>query len=193
MSQPLDAAKEHRAGKDATMTVPSPISPVILPPKARRKPRVGLVAGGLAAYWPQFPDLLPQLQASARYVAERFATMDAEVIDAGFISDASEGWAAAETLRAANCDLVVIYLTTYLTSSMVLPIAQQAHAPVLVIDLQPEEKMDHPNFDTGKWLAYCGQCSVPELGNLFRRHRPSLVPPVKVFIGRMHVDQRIEL
>ena len=40
---------------------------------------------------------------------------------------------------------------------------------MLVIDLQPTETMDHANFDTGKWLAYCGQCPVPEVGNVFRR------------------------
>lgn len=137
--------------------------------KARRKPRVGLVAGGLGAYWPQFPNLLPQLQESARYVSDRFKQMDAEVTDVGFISDAQEGAAAAEQLRKADCDLIVLFLTTYLTSSMVLPIAQRAGCPVLVIDLQPTEKMDHANFDTGAWLAYCGQCPVPEVGNTFRR------------------------
>jgi len=141
----------------------------LLPPKRRRKTRIGLVAGGLGTYWPQFPHLLPQLQESARYVSERFAEMDAEVTDVGFISDAQEGAAAAETLRRADCDLIVLFLTTYLTSSMVLPIAQRANTPVLVIDLQPTEKMDHASFDTGAWLAYCGQCPVPEVGNLFRR------------------------
>lgn len=141
----------------------------LLPPKARRKPRIGLVAGGLGTYWPQFPDLLPQLQDSSRYVSERFAQMDAEVTDVGFISDAVEGTRAAEELRRADCDLIVLFLTTYLTSSMVLPIAQRSGAPVLVIDLQPSEKMDHANFDTGAWLAYCGQCPVPEVGNVFRR------------------------
>ena len=141
----------------------------LLPPKIRRKTRIGLVAGGLGTYWPQFPGLLPQLQESARYVAERFAAMDAEVIDVGFISHAQEGAAAAETLREADCDLIVMFLTTYLTSSMVLPIAQRSNTPVLVIDLQPTEKMDHANFDTGLWLAYCGQCPVPEVGNVFRR------------------------
>ena len=134
-----------------------------------RKTRIGLVAGGLAAYWPQFPDLLPQLQESARFVTARFNEMDAEVIDAGFVSDASEAVLAAEKLRLANTDLTVIFVTTYLTSSMVLPIAQRVGAPVLIIDLQPSEKMDHPRFDTGKWLAYCGQCSVPEVGNVLRR------------------------
>jgi L-arabinose isomerase len=144
-------------------------APELLTPKARRKPRIGLVAGGLGTYWPQFPDLLPQLQESARYVSARFQSMDAEVTDAGFISDAQEGAAAAESLRRADCDLIVLFLTTYLTSSMVLPIAQRTNTPVLVIDLQPTEKMDHASFDTGAWLAYCGQCPVPEVGNVFRR------------------------
>lgn len=137
--------------------------------RTRRTTRIGLVAGGLGTYWPQFPDLLPQLQESSRYVADRFQQMDAEVTDVGFISDAQEGAAAAERLRQADCDLIVLFLTTYLTASMVLPIAQRSGAPVLVVDLQPSEKMDHASFDTGAWLAYCAQCSVPELGNVFRR------------------------
>ncbi|GAA0458888.1 L-arabinose isomerase [Paractinoplanes deccanensis] len=141
----------------------------LLPAAVRRKTRIGLVAGGLGAYWPQFPGLLPQLKESAAYVSSRFQRMDAEVVDVGFISDAREGAVAAETLRRADCDLIVLFLTTYLTSDMVLPIAQRAHTPVLVIDLQPTERMDHAQFDTGAWLAYCGQCPVPEVGNVFRR------------------------
>ncbi len=53
------------------------------------------------------PTLLPQLQASARRVSERFAALDCEVVDVGFISDAQEGAAAAEKLRLADCDLIV--------------------------------------------------------------------------------------
>ncbi|WP_309615093.1 L-fucose/L-arabinose isomerase family protein [Salinibacterium sp.] len=141
----------------------------LLPPKVRRKTRIGLVAGGLGAYWPQFPQLLPQLQESTRYVVDRFEKMDGEVIDVGFVSDAQEAAVAAETLRRADCDLIVMFITTYLTSSMVLPIAQRAGVPVLVIDLQPTLTMDHATFGTGEWLAYCGQCSIPEIGNVFRR------------------------
>lgn len=137
--------------------------------KVRRKTRIGLVAGGLGAYWPQFPQLKPQLEESTRYVVERFQEMDGEVTDVGFVSDAQEAAVAAEKLRAADCDLIVMFITTYLTSSMVLPIAQRSKTPVLVIDLQPTEKMDHAIFGTGEWLAYCGQCSVPEVGNVFRR------------------------
>ena len=56
----------------------------------RRRTRIGLVAGGLGAYWPQFPDLLPTLQRSAQRVTERFQGLEADVVDAGFISDAGE-------------------------------------------------------------------------------------------------------
>lgn len=131
--------------------------------------RIGLVAGGLGAYWPQFPDLLPQLQRSARRVAQRMGTFGAEVIDAGFISDAQDGAAAAKKLRDADCDLIVGFLTTYLTSDMLVPIAQRSGAPVLLINLQPSPSMDHETFDTGQWLAYCGACPLPEMANAFRR------------------------
>jgi len=134
-----------------------------------RRTKVGLVAGGLGAYWPQFPDLLPQLQRSAAYVSARMHALDCDVTDAGFISDAADAARAAETLRAAGCDLIVCYLTTYMTASMVVPIAQRSGAPVLLINLQPTEAMDHATFDTGQWLAYCGACPLPEIANSFQR------------------------
>jgi len=134
-----------------------------------RRTRIGLVAGGLGAYWPQFPDLLPQLQASARRVSERFAALDCEVVDVGFISDAQEGAVAAEKLRVADCDLIVGFLTTYMTASMLVPVAQRSGAPVLLLNLQPTEAMDHASFDTGAWLAYCGACPLPEMANAFER------------------------
>lgn len=152
----------------ATAETPADLS-ALLPPMTRRKTRIGLVAGGLAAYWPQFPDLLPQLRRSTAYVVDRFDRLDAEVVDVGFISDAQEAAMAGEKLRQADTDLIVVFLTTYLTASMVLPIAQRSGTPVLVIDLQPTEAMDHAGFGTGEWLAYCGQCPVPEIGNVFRR------------------------
>jgi L-arabinose isomerase len=134
-----------------------------------RKVRIGLVAGGLGAYWPQFPDLLPQLQRSADRVSERMRELDAEIIDVGFISDAQEGAAAAERLRIADCDLIVGFLTTYMTATMLVPIAHRSGAPVLLINLQPTESMDHADFDTGQWLAYCGACPLPEMANAFAR------------------------
>lgn len=155
---------------------------------ARRRTRIGLVSGGLGAYWQQFPDLLPQLQRSAAAVVTRFEAMDAEIVDAGFVSDATDTTRAAERLRTADCDLIVLFVATYLTSSMVLPIAQRTGTPVLVIDLQPTSRMDHAAFGTAEWLAYCGQCPVPEIGNVFRRAGI----PFRSVSGWLHQDSAWE-
>ncbi|MFC6705079.1 arabinose isomerase [Flexivirga alba] len=141
----------------------------LLSRKALRRTKVGLVSGGLGAYWPQFPELLPQLQRSAARVSERLSALDCEVVDVGFISDPQEGAKAAERLRAADCDLIVGFLTTYLTANMLVPVAQRSNAPVLLLNLQPTEAMDHATFDTGAWLAYCGACPLPEMANTFER------------------------
>jgi L-arabinose isomerase len=141
----------------------------LLPRITPRPTTVGLVAGGLGAYWPQFPDLLPQLQSSARRVSQRIQGLGCDVVDAGFISDAEQGARAAEVLRTAGCDLIVGFLTTYMTASMLVPIAQRSGAPVLLINLQPTEKMDHATFGTGEWLAYCGACPLPEMASSFAR------------------------
>lgn len=151
------------------MTDEAPAAGVRLERVPGRRATVGFVAGGLGMYWPQFPALLPRLQACARRVAERLTALGADVVDAGFVSDATEGNAAAETLRVADVDLIVVYVPTYLTASMVMPVAQRSGAPVLVLNLQPTEVMDHAAFDTEAWLAYCGACPVPELGNAFLR------------------------
>lgn len=132
-------------------------------------PRIGLVSGGLAAYWPQFPGLHEAVLRSTARVRERLQQLGAEVVDAGFVDDARQSGPAGDALRAAGCDLVVFFVPTYLTSSMVLPVAQRAAAPVLVLNLQPSASMDHAEFDTGRWLAYCGACPVPEIGNTFLR------------------------
>jgi L-arabinose isomerase len=123
----------------------------------------------LGAYWPQFPDLLPQLERSAARIAQRLRELGCEVVDAGFISDPRDADRAAEQLRVAGCDLIVSYLATYMTSAMLVPIAQRSGAPVLLLNLQPTEAMDHETFDTGQWLAYCGACSLPEMANALTR------------------------
>jgi L-arabinose isomerase len=93
----------------------------------------------------------------------------ADVVATGFVSDAAEAAAAAEKLRAERCDLIVDYLATYQTASMVVPVAQRGGAPVLIVTLQPGPAMDHATVDTGRWLSYCGSCALPEASNALAR------------------------
>lgn len=134
-----------------------------------RAPRIGLVTGGLGAYWPQFPQLRPTLERSAARIAKRLGGLGADVVDVGLVSDETEARAAAERLRVVGCDLVCAFVATYMTATMMVPIGQRAGAPVLFVNLQPSEAMDHEAIDTGGWLAYCGACPLPELANAFER------------------------
>jgi L-arabinose isomerase len=71
----------------------------------------------------------------------------------------------------------VLYVTTYALSSTVLPVVRRAKVPVVVLNLQPEAKIDYAKFKalpdrtamTGEWLAYCSACPVPEIANVFAR------------------------
>lgn len=132
------------------------------------KAKVGLFAVGLAAYWPQFPGLKDRLEGYYRHVAEQLEQV-ADLVPLGLIDTPQGAYAAGADLAAAQVDLVICHTATYATSSQVLPIVQQAKAPVLVLNLQPTASLDYENTDTGEWLANCSTCCVPELANAFHR------------------------
>ena len=135
----------------------------------RRRTRVGLVPAGSVRTGRSSPTCCRSCSAPRDGSPNGSPRSDCEVVDVGFISDAPDGAAAAEQLRLADCDLIVGFLTTYMTASMLVPVAQRSGAPVLLLNLQPTEAMDHASFDTGAWLAYCGACPLPEMANAFAR------------------------
>ena len=141
--------------------------PVVAPPPLERvtsvRPRIALVAGGLGVYWGQFDNLQPTLRRAADEIGRRLTGLGADVQDYGFVSDPVDGAAAAEKIRTANVDLIVLYVSTYMTSAQVLPIFKYGGAPVLLLCLQPGTSMDHETFGTGEWLAFAGSAGLPEM------------------------------
>ncbi len=132
------------------------------------RPTVGLATIGLAAYWPQFPGLRERLIGYAQTVITGL-TQEADVVDAGMVDTPEGGREAGEELARRSVDLVVIHAATYATSSQVLPIVARTGAPVLVLNLQPTDRMDYATADTGEWLAQCSACCVPELAGALAR------------------------
>jgi L-arabinose isomerase len=130
-------------------------------PKAHRL-RVGLFAVGLAAYWPQFGGLKPRLQGFKHIIKARLSEY-AEPVDAGLIDSAPDAAAAGDLFAREGVELIVCYVATYATSGQVLPAAQKARVPVLILNLQPVSALDYAKADTGEWLANCGVCRVPEI------------------------------
>jgi L-arabinose isomerase len=132
--------------------------------------KVGLFGIGLAAYWPQFKGLKRRLEGYQRVVRERLSNC-CQVIDAGLVDSDSKAAAAGELLVSHSVQLVICHVTTYATSSQVLPAVQRAGAPVLILNLQPASALEYAKTDTGEWLANCCACCVPEIACAFARSR----------------------
>lgn len=139
------------------------------PPRMQRG-KVGLFGIGLAAYWPQFKGLKERLEGYQRVVRQRLAD-HARVVDAGLVDTAQGAVAAGDRFAREGVELVVCYVATYATSSQVLPAVQKAHAPVLILNLQPASALDYERTTTQEWLANCCACCVPEIACSFARSR----------------------
>ncbi|RSL15002.1 L-arabinose isomerase [Edaphobacter aggregans] len=141
------------------------------------KLRVGLLGIGLAAYWTQFDGLEERLKGYLDTVAERLYDPTREVINFGLVDSAERASIVGHETRVQDIDFLVIYVTTYALSAIVLPIVRKAKVPVLVLNLQPTAALDYARFNdlqdrttmTGEWLAYCSACTMPEIANVFER------------------------
>lgn len=131
--------------------------------------KVGLFSIGLAAYWPQFEGLRERLAGYGAFVGRQLAAMGVQVVDAGLVDDQPGALAAGDRFIREDVDLVVCYVTTYATSSQVLPAVQRVNRPVLVLNLQPTAQLAYTQTGTGEWLANCQACCVPEIACAFER------------------------
>jgi L-arabinose isomerase len=148
--------------------------------------RVGVFGIGLDAYWPQFAGLKERIQGYERRVEVRVAGLGGEVVSAGLVDSAQAAREAGDRFAAAQVDLVLCHAVTYATSSTVLPVAQAAGAPVVLLGLQPTPSLDYANTDTGEWLANCAACCVPEIAGAFTRARI----PYDTVAGTIGDDER---
>ena len=140
--------------------------------------RIGLFGIGLATYWPQFRGLKERLDRYQRRIRALIEQNEGvSVIDAGLVDDPTRARQVGTRFREQAVDLVVLYISTYALSSTVLPVAQIAGAPLLVLNVQPVAAIDYEAFNaladrgamTGEWLAHCQACAVPEIAAVFRR------------------------
>jgi len=133
--------------------------------------KVGLFGIGLDAYWPQFEGLEERLRSYVQQVAERLTQPGVQVVDLGLIDTPEKAFMAGHQFRAADVDLILLYVTTYALSSTVLPVVRRAKLPVIILNLSPSPAIDYSTFNalgdrtkmTGEWLAYCQACPVPEV------------------------------
>ena len=140
---------------------------------------IGFVSTGLGTYWGQFPGLLDHLTTYSKQISEHLKASgkDVAIIDAGLVDSAQSSTSAAEVLASSRLELLFIYVSTYTLSSTVLPLAQAAGCPCILLNIQPDAKIDYKTLNslpdrgdrTGLWLEYCQACSIPEIAGVFNR------------------------
>ena len=140
--------------------------------------QVGFLYTGLNTYWSQFEGLKDHLDRYAAQIVSYLQESDnVEVTNLGLIDSAESAALASETLRRTGTDLLFIYVSTYCLSSTVLPVAQAAGCPCILLNIQPDSRIDYARLNsttgrtgrTGMWLEYCQACSIPEIAGVFNR------------------------
>jgi L-arabinose isomerase len=145
--------------------------------KTNEKVKIGIFSVGLDTYWGQFGDLLEELTQYLRCICTRIGKMNAVLINAGMVDDPVKARQAAYMFKKENVEMIFVFVSTYALSSTVLPVAQIVKTPFVILNLQPGASIDFAVFNdikdrgikTGKFLAYCQSCSVPEITGVLKR------------------------
>jgi L-arabinose isomerase len=141
------------------------------------KIKIGLFGIGLDTYWPQFEGLHDRLIGYQGQIGAKIKSFGVNLVEAGLVDNPAKAREAASLLRREEVDLIFLYVSTYALSSTVLPVVQQARAPVVVLNLQPVAQLDYEKFNalgdrglmTSLWLEHCQACSCPEIASVFNR------------------------
>ncbi|MDQ0338699.1 L-arabinose isomerase [Caldalkalibacillus uzonensis] len=138
------------------------------PIKPAKKARVGLYSIGLEAYWNQFEGLRERLLEYGQFIENKMQTFG-EVYNFGLVDTEGKAREAGEWFNKNSVDIIFCHSATYSTSAAVLPVHQICQKPVIILNLQPTERINYAQTTTGEWLAHCGACPVSELSNAFNR------------------------
>jgi L-arabinose isomerase len=148
--------------------------------------KIGVFHVGFHRYWPQFPGLRERLDGYRRKFEERLRGFDVEVVSAGLVDDVGSGRRAGDFFASHNVDLLFCFVTTYVQSAYVLPVAQRSHAHLVLVGLQPTPGMDTATATTADQLAHDNCTSLPEILYAVKRARLQ----ADVVFGMLHGDER---
>jgi L-arabinose isomerase len=154
--------------------------------------RIGLIGLGLQTYWPQFEGLEERLRGYVEVAQKKIERKGRVVINLGLVDSHQKSIDAGRACRQQEIDLLLVYVTTYSLSSVILPVIQRAKVPVILLNLQPKAAINYERFNkmgdrtamTGEWLTFCSACPVPEIANVLRR----LEIPFYQVTGMLHDD-----
>ncbi len=130
--------------------------------KTKRTAKIGVFAVAHATYWDQFEGLYDNIMGYHRDFLKLVEENEVDVVDFGMIDSSQKAYAAVKEIAGSGIDLLLCNMSTYATSSVFAPIMREATVPVVLVALQPLEKLDYTKASTFMQLENDNICSVPE-------------------------------
>ncbi len=144
---------------------------------------------GHKTYWGQFEGLKETLLGYHSEFTNKLDLNSVEVTDFGMVDSSQLAYEVAEKISAINPDIIFCNMTTYATSSVFAPIMRAANAPVVLVALQPLEKMDCTKANTRMQLENDNICSVPEFTGVAIRLGKKVAD---IIIGTLRNDSKAD-
>ena len=135
----------------------------------RRKPKIGYFGSGLAAYWPQFPDLKPAVLATMERHVAKLEAMGCEVVRGGLVDRAERSGEVGDLFAREQVDLIIGEIMTYTASHVLVPIAQRNIVPYLTLALQMVPTVPYDRIGTDEMTLIGAAMTAPEVSCAFQR------------------------
>jgi L-arabinose isomerase len=97
-----------------------------------------------------------------REFEERLTKLGAEVVSAGLVDTVESGRRAGEFFAERHVDLVLCFMSTYVQSAFVLPVAQRCGAFMALVGLQPTAGLNMSSATIYHQLLHDNCTSLPE-------------------------------
>ncbi len=130
--------------------------------KIPRSARIAFFSVIHEIYFEQFEGLRESLIKYHNDTIKLVEENDVTVVDYGFVGSNTKGFEVADKINADKIDVIFCNMITYATSSVFAPILQNTKQPIVLVALQPRERMDYSKASTFMQLENDNICSVPE-------------------------------
>ena len=149
--------------------------------------RIGVFGSGYHVYWDQFEGLEEKLIGHQRYFEDRLRENGVDVVSGDLVDTNQKAAQVGDMFRRQDVDFLILFMSTYAMSSLVLPVVQRAGVPMMIASMQPNKAMDYRNGTTIMQLEHDNQTSLSEVCNALLRaniHTPGMV------IGTLYDDEQ---
>ncbi len=167
----------------------------------RRKPlaaNIGVVSVGLDTYWAQCPGLLDDMKRKEDAFVRKLGfapdapssgradLRETRLFRFGMADNPQHAAALLPAMKAADLDLLFVDMVTYATSSTFAPFVRELPCPIVVVALQPDERLDYEHATIYRQLLNDDLCAVPEFtGVAVRLGRPV----ADAVVGKLEGDE----